>query len=488
MEEAHRLPLPSRPGGASGRAVALAFVAVAVVFVTSTAVAEYNQVEIRRAAAQVTGNSAPSVQTLSAFRSDLRRFTLLADDEVDRGEKGQARESAVELAASRRSMDDAWAWYRTLPTFPGERELWPAADAARSNMEGAMFRLDDAMERGDWNTARAVLETELKPAADRLDLTVQRLVDINAGWGATLAARIDGLGRQSVLLATALDGISVLLTILTALMVWRVVRGYTSLVERRAEELELFAGRVAHDVLGPIGAATLALDVAEREAAPGGRTARIIASGRGGLRRARTIADGLLEFARAGAQPQPGARADVLEVVRAVVEEVQPEAQARQIALLVEAVQPGEVACSPGILSSVVSNLVRNAVKYVGEGPRRRVTIRARPAGTRVRLEVEDNGHGLPEGLGEHVFEPYVRGGDSKEPGIGLGLATVKKITEAHGGTVDVRSVTGLGCRFGIELPAAPALPVPRGGGGGAARLAAPARKGTAVDRPPPAH
>jgi signal transduction histidine kinase len=117
------------------------------------------------------------------------------------------------------------------------------------------------------------------------------------------------------------------------------------------------------------------------------------------------------------------------------------------------------VGCGAGILTSIVSNLVRNAVKYVGDGAGRRVTVRARPGGLLVRLEVEDDGPGLPPSLGANVFQPYVRGPSTGKPGIGLGLATVKKVTEAHGGRIEVRSAPGQGCRFEVDLPVAlPAL------------------------------
>jgi signal transduction histidine kinase len=177
--------------------------------------------------------------------------------------------------------------------------------------------------------------------------------------------------------------------------------------------------------------------------------------GQAGLRRARTIADAMLSFARAGARPEPGARADLAEIVQAIVDEVEPDARARGVTLQVELAAPGAVACDPGMLGSLVSNLVRNAVKYVGTGPDRRVAVRARRAGRVVRLEVEDNGPGLPEGLGTRSFEPFVRGPGAREPGIGLGLATVKKIAEAHGGRVEVRSTPGRGARFIVDLPAA---------------------------------
>jgi signal transduction histidine kinase len=305
-----------------------------------------------------------------------------------------------------------------------------------------------------------------------------QLIRHHADRGADVAGRIERLGQHSITLAVGLDTISVFLALTTALMMVRVVRRYSALVEERADELELFAGRVAHDLLSPLGAAGLALDFAARDAPAGGALARMVARGQAGLRRARTLADALLQFARAGARPAPGERADVGEVVRAIADEVELDARARGVSLQLELASPGVVACSAGMLTSIVSNLVRNAIKYVGDGPDRRVVVRARPMGRFVRLEVEDNGPGLPEGLGARSFEPYVRGPGSREPGIGLGLATVKKIAEAHGGKVDVRSVTGRGARFGVELPVATAGPLgpipPQGLPSGSLRKAGP--------------
>jgi signal transduction histidine kinase len=100
-----------------------------------------------------------------------------------------------------------------------------------------------------------------------------------------------------------------------------------------------------------------------------------------------------------------------------------------------------------------VGNLAHNAIKYIRDGAGRRITLRVLARKNMVRVEVEDNGPGLPPELEKVVFNPFVRGQGSGASGFGLGLATVKKAAEAHGGKVGVRSVPGQGCLFWFELP-----------------------------------
>jgi signal transduction histidine kinase len=232
----------------------------------------------------------------------------------------------------------------------------------------------------------------------------------------------------------------------------RIQESHRAILERRAEELEEFAGRVAHDVLSPLASVGLALSVAQSS----GSQVQQVAAQRGSssLRRGRGIVDALPEFARSGARPAAGETADVSAVVNVLVEELRPQAEDVAAELRIESVPKCAVACSSGVLVVLLSNLLRNAFKYLGDSPRRIVELRIRARRATVQFEVEDSGPGIPPDLGDRVFEPYVRDRRAAtKPGIGLGLATVKRLVIAHGGSVGVRRGVLGGALFWFELP-----------------------------------
>jgi len=186
------------------------------------------------------------------------------------------------------------------------------------------------------------------------------------------------------------------------------------------------------------------------------------------------MVDGLLEFARSGARPPALVETDVRTVLDDVAEGVRDDAEQRNIELRIEPFPPCSVKCSQGVLTSLVSNLVRNAIKYMGSAEVRRIAVRVEDAGESWRVSVEDTGPGIPQDKRSTLFEPYVRV-DSNQPGIGLGLATVKRLAEAHGGRVGVDPSPKTGCTFWFELPKA---------AGGLAQSRAPALP--AVSNEPP--
>jgi signal transduction histidine kinase len=163
----------------------------------------------------------------------------------------------------------------------------------------------------------------------------------------------------------------------------------------------------------------------------------------------------LLDFARAGALPEPGDHASVPLALAGLDEELRPPAAAENVDLAFDPAPDCEVACSPGVLAILLANLIRNSLKYMGESAVRRVHVSTRFRRAFVVFEVQDSGPGVPEDLGDRIFEPYVRGKQTAatKSGIGLGLATVKRLVLAHGGAVGVRRSSLGGALFWFELP-----------------------------------
>jgi signal transduction histidine kinase len=114
-------------------------------------------------------------------------------------------------------------------------------------------------------------------------------------------------------------------------------------------------------------------------------------------------------------------------------------------------------------LRRVFQNLIANAIKY-GEGGGW-IGIRARQAEREVHVTIADRGIGIAPAQQPRIFEPFYRTPDviaARIQGAGLGLSLVKRIVEAHGGRVDVRSAPGSGSEFTVVLPAASEEPVGR--------------------------
>jgi len=113
-------------------------------------------------------------------------------------------------------------------------------------------------------------------------------------------------------------------------------------------------------------------------------------------------------------------------------------------------------------LRHALQNLINNAVKYGTDGVKwiglfARATSEA--GGPMIEIRVEDRGPGIPHEEQHHIFDAFFRGQRAVRDqihGTGLGLNLVKKIVEAHGGTVDVQSEPGAGTTFIIKLPALP--------------------------------
>ncbi len=105
-------------------------------------------------------------------------------------------------------------------------------------------------------------------------------------------------------------------------------------------------------------------------------------------------------------------------------------------------------------LGLAVDALLENAVKFTRADDAIELSVTT-DAGRRVSLRVSDTGSGVSAAELPHVFERFRTGGDRATRGTGLGLALVRAVADAHGGSVSVRSVPGRGSDFEIVLPLA---------------------------------
>ena len=119
---------------------------------------------------------------------------------------------------------------------------------------------------------------------------------------------------------------------------------------------------------------------------------------------------------------------------------------------------PDEPVTVPGDaarLHQVVANLLTNAILHNRDGGHVLVTLRC--SGTGLRLEVADDGPGIPVDELPRLFERFHRldlSRSSRDGGPGLGLAITKAIVQAHGGIVEARPAQGSGSVFVVQLPA----------------------------------
>lgn len=147
---------------------------------------------------------------------------------------------------------------------------------------------------------------------------------------------------------------------------------------------------------------------------------------------------------------------DLREIVTTTLDTRRADAQRRHQSLTVQLTSdPVVVAADPMRLEQVVSNLVDNAVKYTPDAGHISVAVQA--GDDEAIIVVEDDGAGIPIEQAETIFEPFVQLSESRNAargGMGLGLSLVRRLTELHGGKVEVSSRgAGCGSRFAVRLP-----------------------------------
>lgn len=173
-------------------------------------------------------------------------------------------------------------------------------------------------------------------------------------------------------------------------------------------------------------------------------------------RMAALVAD-LLELSRleSGERPPRFERVPPVEVVEDALASLQDLARARSVATSVRDEGAPPVVADRDRLRHILGNLLENAIKYTQEGGAVEVVCAPGEAGG-ARLEVTDNGPGIPPEHQSRIFERFYRVDTARSRelgGTGLGLAIVKHLAESMGAAVSVRSMPGQGSTFTVALP-----------------------------------
>jgi signal transduction histidine kinase len=237
---------------------------------------------------------------------------------------------------------------------------------------------------------------------------------------------------------------------------WRLMRRETEMAQLKSD----FVANVSHDLKTPLSVIRMFGETLELGRVPEGRRHeyyRVIT--RESERLSRLI-DNVLDFSRieGGRRRYERVPTVVEPLVRDTLETFAYPFEQRGFKVEVTiAPDLPEVPMDADAVGQALANLVDNAVKYSGD--ERVIAIDARHEGARLALSVTDRGVGIPAAEHARIFEKFYRVGRSETQGrrgSGVGLALVRHVAEAHGGTVTVQSAPGQGSRFTLWLPLEP--------------------------------
>lgn len=226
-------------------------------------------------------------------------------------------------------------------------------------------------------------------------------------------------------------------------------------LRHRSEELEEFSYAVSHDLKSPL----IAIDwlVEELRAGPGddpqARDRLVDRLGRH-VEQMSALVDDLLLLAKVEREGRAASGKNLQAAIDEVQEALAPLMSQCRCTIVTTDTERSEVLLPAARLRQVLQNLVANALQHGREGGRVRVSVREDESDL-LRLEVADDGPGVPEAEREQIFQAFVRGSTSSSEGAGsgIGLALVRKIARAYGGRAWVEPAPEGGACFCVLLP-----------------------------------
>ena len=224
-------------------------------------------------------------------------------------------------------------------------------------------------------------------------------------------------------------------------------------LEWRNRELEAFSGSVSHDLRGPLQVISSFTEVMldDDEDPPSAEARRRLHRIQSAADRMADLVESLLILARASRGQLRRDRFDLTATARQVIAEVAARNPDRTVEFTVQ--EGMSVDADEGLVRVILDNLINNAVKFTRKIERPAVEVGCVGG----RFYVRDNGAGFPAGQASQLFRPFARLHDAAEfPGTGIGLTTVHRAVERHGGEIWAEGEDGRGATFWFTLPPGP--------------------------------
>ena len=260
--------------------------------------------------------------------------------------------------------------------------------------------------------------------------------------------RADAVIRKSELNMTILLSLLLVGWIMAASIYRFAVREEIHTLEMARQENMAHLGEMgamlAHEIRNPLAGIKGYAQIIEKKPQDernSGFARRIVAE----AQRLETLVSDLLAYARSD---RAMATVDMCEVIAHTAAFLRHEAEQLHVNIITECPEGMLITGNRDRLGQALLNLGKNAIQAMPEGGTLRITAGA--DGKQVVIRVKDSGHGIGPGELPRIFEPFFT---TKAKGTGLGLALCKKITEEHGGSIEVHSTVGQGTTVSITIP-----------------------------------
>lgn len=227
-------------------------------------------------------------------------------------------------------------------------------------------------------------------------------------------------------------------------------------LESANDELEQYASLASHDLKEPLRKIMLYTDMLLRKLPSSSQTDihDQLAKIHNAAIRMRMLMNGIAEFAKTSKMADAFVTVNLNEVVENVLSDLEILIAETNATIRVEPLAAIEAV---GVqMHQLFLNIISNALKYSKKEVAPVITVEQVEKEDYVEISITDNGIGFDSAYAEKVFQPFQRLRNGNKEGSGIGLTICKKIVEAHGGTISVKSKPGEGSRFHVRLAKTP--------------------------------